>query len=131
MITRRALMTSAALAGTARALGVGAAPAAAEPPPETTTLKIAMLRSGLICQAPLYVAEELLPAGGFTEVQYVPQETDVGIRRAVASGEAHVGMAFSPPTHDPGDTVRFFSLRLHEAGMIKSSPQKIIAQGTD
>ncbi len=29
------------------------------------------------------------------------------------------------------DTVRFWALRLHEAGMIKSSPQKIIAQGTD
>jgi NitT/TauT family transport system substrate-binding protein len=29
------------------------------------------------------------------------------------------------------DTVRFYSLRLNEAGMIKSSPQKIIAQGTD
>ena len=32
---------------------------------------------------------------------------------------------------DPEDTVRFYALRLHEAGMIKSSPQKIIAQGTD
>ncbi len=32
---------------------------------------------------------------------------------------------------DPEDTVRFFALRLHEIGMIKSSPQKIIAQGTD
>ncbi len=32
---------------------------------------------------------------------------------------------------DPEDTVRFFALRLREAGMIKSSPQKIIAQGTD
>jgi NitT/TauT family transport system substrate-binding protein len=29
------------------------------------------------------------------------------------------------------DTVRFYALRLHEAGMIKSSPNKIIAQGTD
>jgi len=29
------------------------------------------------------------------------------------------------------DTLRFYALRLHEAGMIKSSPQKIIAQGTD
>jgi len=29
------------------------------------------------------------------------------------------------------DTVRFYSLRLHEAGMIKSTPNKIIAQGTD
>ena len=27
--------------------------------------------------------------------------------------------------------MRFHALRLHEAGMIKTSPQKIIAQGTD
>jgi NitT/TauT family transport system substrate-binding protein len=29
------------------------------------------------------------------------------------------------------DTLRFYSLRLREAGMIKSAPNKIIAQGTD
>ena len=29
------------------------------------------------------------------------------------------------------DTLRFYALRLHEVGMIKSSPQKLIAQGTD
>jgi NitT/TauT family transport system substrate-binding protein len=29
------------------------------------------------------------------------------------------------------DSVRFYALRLHEAGMIKSTPQKIIAQGTN
>ena len=33
--------------------------------------------------------------------------------------------------YDPEETVRFYALRLHEAGMIKSNPQKIIAQGTD
>jgi NitT/TauT family transport system substrate-binding protein len=33
--------------------------------------------------------------------------------------------------YDPEDTVRFFALRLYEVGMIKSSPQKILAQGTD
>jgi NitT/TauT family transport system substrate-binding protein len=33
--------------------------------------------------------------------------------------------------YDHEDTVRFYSLRLHEAGIVKSSPQKIIAQGTD
>jgi NitT/TauT family transport system substrate-binding protein len=33
--------------------------------------------------------------------------------------------------YDPADTVRFAALRLHEVGMIKSNPQKIIAQGTD
>ena len=33
--------------------------------------------------------------------------------------------------YDPEDTVRFYALRLHEAGMITSTPQKLIAQGTD
>ena len=32
---------------------------------------------------------------------------------------------------DPEDAVRFHALRLHEAGMIKSNPKKIIAEGTD
>src|SRR5262249_21809700 len=32
---------------------------------------------------------------------------------------------------DPEDTVRFYALRLHEAGLIKTSPQQIIARGTD
>jgi NitT/TauT family transport system substrate-binding protein len=27
--------------------------------------------------------------------------------------------------------MRFYALRLHEVGIIKSSPQRIIAQGTD
>ena len=33
--------------------------------------------------------------------------------------------------YDPEDTVRFYALRLREAGMTKSGPQKIIADGTD
>jgi NitT/TauT family transport system substrate-binding protein len=33
--------------------------------------------------------------------------------------------------YSPEDSMRFYSLRLHEAGIIKSSPQQIIAQGTD
>jgi NitT/TauT family transport system substrate-binding protein len=33
--------------------------------------------------------------------------------------------------YNPEDTVRFYALRLREIGMIKSSPQKIIAEGTD
>ena len=32
---------------------------------------------------------------------------------------------------DPEDSIRFHAVRLHETGMIKSSPQKLIAQGTD
>ena len=33
--------------------------------------------------------------------------------------------------YDPEDTIRFYSLRLQEAGMIRSSPQEIIANGAD
>jgi NitT/TauT family transport system substrate-binding protein len=33
--------------------------------------------------------------------------------------------------YDPEDAIRFYALRLHDAGMIKSSPNKIIADGTD
>jgi NitT/TauT family transport system substrate-binding protein len=33
--------------------------------------------------------------------------------------------------YDPEDTLRFYALRLHEAGMITASPQKILAQGAD
>jgi len=33
--------------------------------------------------------------------------------------------------YDAEDALRFYALRLHEAGMVKSSPQKIIADGTD
>jgi NitT/TauT family transport system substrate-binding protein len=33
--------------------------------------------------------------------------------------------------YNPEETVRFYALRLREAGMIKGNPQQIIAQGTD
>ena len=33
--------------------------------------------------------------------------------------------------YDPEDSVRFYALRLREAGMIKSAPQRLIAEGTD
>jgi NitT/TauT family transport system substrate-binding protein len=32
---------------------------------------------------------------------------------------------------DPEDSLRFYALRMQETGMIKSSPQQIIAEGTD
>ena len=33
--------------------------------------------------------------------------------------------------YDAEDTIRFYALRMHEAGMIKATPQKIIADGAD
>ena len=34
-------------------------------------------------------------------------------------------------TYNVEDGLRFFGVRLHELGMIKSDPNKLIAQGTD
>jgi NitT/TauT family transport system substrate-binding protein len=34
-------------------------------------------------------------------------------------------------TYDPEDSLRFFGVRLHEVGLIKTAPQKLIARGTD
>ena len=33
--------------------------------------------------------------------------------------------------YDPEDTIRFYALRMQELGMIKSTPQKLIAEHTD
>jgi NitT/TauT family transport system substrate-binding protein len=33
--------------------------------------------------------------------------------------------------YDAADSMRFYALRLHETGMIKASPQTILARGTD
>jgi hypothetical protein len=32
---------------------------------------------------------------------------------------------------DPADSMRFYALRLHEVGMITSSPNSLLADGTD
>jgi NitT/TauT family transport system substrate-binding protein len=33
--------------------------------------------------------------------------------------------------YDSADSLRFYALRLHEAGLVKSNPQKLLAAGTD
>jgi NitT/TauT family transport system substrate-binding protein len=33
--------------------------------------------------------------------------------------------------YDAADTIRFYALRMRETGFVKSSPQKIIAEGTE
>jgi hypothetical protein len=44
---------------------------------------------------------------------------------------ASLAAAVSVLGTDPEDTLRFYALRLHEAGMISSTPNQIIADGTD
>lgn len=67
--SRRDFLSAATLAGAGTLLGFRTDGIAAEPPPETTKLRL--IRSPDICLAPLYMAEELLRSGGFTDIQYV------------------------------------------------------------
>jgi NitT/TauT family transport system substrate-binding protein len=90
--SRRQFLGGLTLAGTAGLLGVHPRPVAAEPPPETTRIRLVRVPS--ICLAPQFVAEELLRAEGFTEVHYVKKQGGKGIESALASGEADINMHF-------------------------------------
>ena len=96
MHTRRDFLTGAAGALGASALGFEPPRAEAEPPPETTTLRIS--HSPSLCAAPQFVAEDLLRAEGFSSITYA-RSSDAGLAqwRDLASGEIHFGTAFSGP----------------------------------
>jgi NitT/TauT family transport system substrate-binding protein len=71
----------------------------AEPPPETTRLRIGKVRS--VCLAPQYVAEELLRAEGVTEIEYIG-EGPIGAggvpgAQALGAGAIDFAMNFAAP----------------------------------
>jgi NitT/TauT family transport system substrate-binding protein len=66
---------------------------AAEPPPETTTIRLP--HAAAVCTAPQYVAEELLRGEGFTEIVYV--KTTLGRMAEVAAEQADIGITFAGP----------------------------------
>ena len=71
MISRRSILRDLAIAGGASALGIRAGAQAAEPPPETTRIRIARFPWDVACLAPMWIAEELLRGEGFDDVQYL------------------------------------------------------------
>jgi NitT/TauT family transport system substrate-binding protein len=79
------------VAGTAGLLGLYPRPVAAEPPPETTMLRL--VKAPGLCLAPQYVAETLLRGEGFTDIQYLTKGR-VEANEALASGEVHINMGF-------------------------------------
>jgi NitT/TauT family transport system substrate-binding protein len=79
----------------------------------------AMLRATDLCvSAPTRVARRIVDRGFTPNYDYAVQTlSDVPYNKW--------------RDYDPEDTLRFYALRLHEAGMIKSSPERIIADGAD
>ena len=79
----------------------------------------AVLKAADLCVDKPEVAAKLIVEGGFTErYEYALQtltENPYGAWR----------------DYDAEDTIRFYALRLHELGMIKSTPKQIITTGTD
>jgi NitT/TauT family transport system substrate-binding protein len=93
MIERRTFLRGIAATTAATTFG-RPRPAGAEPPPETTKLRLAQI-SG-ICVAPQYVASELLQLEGFKDVQYVTIP-DTNTYASFASGDVDLSMAFVAP----------------------------------
>jgi NitT/TauT family transport system substrate-binding protein len=92
---RRELLRGVGAAAAAAALAGRFRTADAEPPPETT--RIVLLQTASMCQAPQYVAEDLLRGEGFTDVRYIKKDGQRAIADALASGEASINMHFSGP----------------------------------
>jgi NitT/TauT family transport system substrate-binding protein len=88
-------------------------------PVATKAVVRAMLKADDLCVSDPARAAQRLVDGGFTpRYDYALQTLN-----EIPYDKWH--------EYDPEDTVRFYALRLHEVGMVKSSPQKIIAEGTD
>lgn len=108
MIGRRAFLKGLAATGVGSV--AGARPVrAAEPPPETTTLRL--LKTESICWAPQYLAEDLLKAEGFTEVTYVDFPGGP-VSEFLASRRADISLNFVGPNLirvDQGDAVVFLA----------------------
>jgi len=88
-------------------------------PIATKRVTRAILKAADLCATEPARAARLLVDGGFTErYDYALQTLS--------------GLPYDKwRDYDAEDTIRFYALRLRETGFIKSSPQKIIADGTD
>ena len=84
------------LGGMVGVLGLHPRPVAAEPPPETATVRL-IDQIGALCLAPQFIAGELLQSEGFTDVQYTQVKPGASIYEVLASGGADISMAFGAP----------------------------------
>ena len=102
--SRRELLRRTGLAGVAGLLGMPSR-AAAEPPPETTRVRLPRYPFDVACTAPQWVAEELLRAEGFQSVEYVESPLATAV---VGKGELDFAVADAPGLilrMDAGDAI--------------------------
>ena len=88
--TRRRFLTTLSLTGAAGLLGAPR-PFAAEPQPETTTVRLPKVP--VICFAPQYVCEELLRNEGFRDIRYVDIKIQTGLEESEELGHGGVDFA--------------------------------------
>jgi NitT/TauT family transport system substrate-binding protein len=91
--TRRDFITGSSALGAASLLGLSPT-AAAEPPPEVTSLRITNWSA--ICVAPQYLAETMLRAEGFTDVQYIEGVYPGPGKSFVSPGKADFDLELGP-----------------------------------
>jgi NitT/TauT family transport system substrate-binding protein len=90
--SRRDFLASLSAAGAAGILGARGS-LADEGPPEVTTIRLRHDPS--ICAAPLFIAEDLLRAEGFTRIQYVPIRSGPPVVQAIGDREIDFGTEFA------------------------------------
>ena len=86
--SRREFLLAPFLAETAVVLGLRSESVAAEPPLETT--RIRLHDAPTTCFAPVYIAEELLKLEGFTDIQYIKTPLSEGPTKALAEGKIDI-----------------------------------------
>ena len=104
-LSRRRFIASTSTLGAAAALGLSRT-VAAEPPPETT--KIRLVHAPAICFGPQYLAEELLRMEGFTDIQYVTMEGFTDPVGVLVAGKADFTQESAPallPLMDAGHSL--------------------------
>src|SRR5262245_43405279 len=91
--SRRRFLGSLTLAGTVGLLGGSSRPVAAEPPPETTSIRLFDPGGGVCTVVPQLIAEALLKAEGFTDVQYVQGDAGLAFTKLIV-GDVDLAMRF-------------------------------------
>ncbi len=106
---RRAFLSGVSAMGAGSWVGLRSRGAGAEPPPETTRLRL--LKTASVCWAPQYLADDLLRAEGFTDVTYVDFPGGP-VSEFLAAAKADISLNFVGPNLirlDQGDPVVFLA----------------------